>query len=67
MKIDVHLRWNAHAIELLLPVARRDRVVDEHDEIDVQRLTPTDDDLTMNQAIVDAVQLERHAPASVHR
>ena len=57
-KVDVHLRRHAHAIELLLPVARRDLVVDEHDEADVERLSPADDDLSVNQPVVDAIELE---------
>src|SRR4051812_27844448 len=62
VEVDVHLRRNTHAIQLLLPVARRDGVVDEHDELEIERLSPANDDLPVNEAIVDAVQLERHAP-----
>ena len=45
---------------------RRDRVVDEHDEAEVERLPPTDDDLAVDEPVVDAVEHKRHAPASVH-
>src|SRR6185437_13641977 len=63
MEVDLHLGRHRHAIELLFPVARRNGVVDEDDESDVERLPPTDDDLAVDQAVVDPVEHERHAPA----
>src|SRR5207247_2176887 len=63
VEVDVHLRGHAHAIELLLPLARRHFVVHENYERDVQRLPPTYDDLSVNQAVIDAVEHEGHAVA----
>ena len=60
MKKDVHLGRHAHAVELLLPVARRHGVVHEHDELEAERLAPTHHDLSMNQAVVDSKELQRH-------
>src|SRR5689334_20210264 len=62
VKIDLHLRRYTHAIQLLLPIARRDSVVDEDDEPDVERLSPSDDDLPVNESVVDAEELDRHRP-----
>jgi hypothetical protein len=63
MKVDVHFRRDAHAIQLLLPVARRDGIVDEDDETDIERLPPPDDDLPVNEPVVDAEELDGHRPS----
>src|SRR5512141_1147391 len=63
MEVHLHLGRDSHPIQLLFPVAARHGVVDEHDELDIERLSPTHDDLSVDQTIVDAVQRERHAPA----
>src|SRR6185503_1029178 len=63
VEIHFHLRRHAHAIELLLPVTLGNGVIDEHDEAQIQRLTPSNDDLPMNEPVVDPIQHECHAPA----
>src|SRR2546427_6121520 len=55
------LRRYAHPVEVLLPVAAAHFVIDEDDERDVERLSPAHDDLPVDQAIIDAVERERHA------
>jgi hypothetical protein len=47
----------------LLPVARRDGIVDEDDETDIERLPPPDDDLPVNEPVVDAEELDGHRPS----
>src|SRR2546423_7940824 len=68
------LRRHTHAIEVLLPIAIADLVIDEHDERHMERLPPSYDDLTMDQAVIDAVERQAHgvtrmalAPASTAR
>src|ERR1051325_8133514 len=63
MEEDLHLGRRPHAIQLLLPIARRHRIVDEHDKADVEWLAPAHHDLAVDQTIVDAVQDERHRGA----
>src|SRR5690242_614464 len=58
---DFDLGRHAHAIELLLRLARADAVVHEHDELHVERLPPAHDDLAVDQSIVDAIQGDTHA------
>src|SRR5688500_15262901 len=60
-EVDVHLGGDAHAIELLLPLASRHFVIDEDDEPEIERLTPPDDDLAVNEAVVDAIEINGHA------
>ena len=60
-KVHLHLRRHAHAVELLLPLARRDFVVDENNEPDIEGLPPPDDHLAMDEAIVDTIENDRHA------
>src|SRR5690348_7257823 len=60
-EIHIHLRRHTHPIELLLPLTGSNFIIDEDDEANIQRLSPADHDLSMNQAIVDAVKDERHA------
>ena len=52
-EVHIHLRRNSHPIQLLLPLACRDSVIDENNELNVQRLSPADHDLAMNQPIID--------------
>src|SRR5947207_13929052 len=59
-KPQLHLRRNSHAIQILLPVAARYFVVDHHNEPYVERLSPTDDNLPVNQSVIDSVELDRH-------
>src|SRR6267142_63388 len=54
------LRRHTHPVEILLPVAAADLVIDEHDERDVERLSPANHDLPMDQAVIDAVQRQGH-------
>src|SRR5581483_6010018 len=56
----IHGGRHAHAIELLLPVTRRDLIIDEHDEPQVERLAPPHDDLAVDAAIIDAKQINGH-------
>src|SRR3989454_955639 len=60
---EAHLdmRGHPHAIQVLLPVARAHRVVDEHDEAHVERLPPTHDHLAVNQTVVYSVEHDAHA------
>src|SRR5258708_30462825 len=60
----LHARGHAHPVQLLLPIARRHRIVDEDDESDVLWLSPSDHDLTVDESIVDAIENETHAPPS---
>ena len=53
---DLDLWRHAHPVEVLLPVAAADFVIDEHNERDVQWLAPPDYDLPVDQAVIDAVQ-----------
>src|SRR5687768_13438566 len=68
-EVDVHVGRDAHAIQLLLPLAARHLVIDEGDEPQIERLSPSHDDLTVNQAVVDAIEVNGHArlpaPSSV--
>src|SRR5215212_1842750 len=59
-KENLHLRWNCHPIEILLPFTRGDEVVDKHHESRVERLAPADDDLSVNETVVDAVKVDAH-------
>src|SRR4051812_29627700 len=59
-EVDVHLRRNGHAVQLLLPVTRSDDVVDENEKASVERLAPADNNLSVNQPIVDPVQIDSH-------
>src|SRR6266550_5958032 len=59
-KPELHLWRNSHSVEILLPVAARNLIVDHHDEFYVERLSPTDDDLPVNQSVIDSVELDRH-------
>ena len=52
-EVHIHLRRNSHPIQLLLPLACRDSVIDENNELNVQRLSPADHDLAVNQPIID--------------
>src|SRR5258708_26285647 len=61
-KTELHLGRNSHAVEILLPVATRDFIVDHTDEPYVERLSPTDNDLAMNHPIIDSVELYGHQP-----
>src|SRR2546423_247603 len=58
--MDLHLGRHGHPIELFLPVARGDEIIDQNQKSNVQRLAPTDNDLSVNEAVVDAVELNRH-------
>jgi hypothetical protein len=58
--VDIHVRRHAHAVELLLPIAGGDLVVDERDEAEAHRLPPADDDLPVNQAVVDPIPFNAH-------
>src|SRR5690349_11242876 len=60
VEYHLHLRRHRHSIEIFLPVAAGNQVVDEHDEANVERLAPADDDLTVDQAVVDPVELNCH-------
>src|SRR5687768_1181067 len=62
-KPDLHLGRNAHAVEILLPIALCDLVVDENNEPKIERLSPANDYLTVDESIIDAVQLDRHQPS----
>src|SRR3546814_4277984 len=62
MKMDIHARVHAHAIELLLPVALRDFVVHEHHAFEIERLSPTHDNLPVNEPVVDPDQVNAHVP-----
>src|SRR5439155_807420 len=57
----IDVRRDAHAVEILLPFAGANRVVHHHDEADVERLSPAHDHLTVNQTVIDAVELDAHA------
>src|SRR5947209_4872026 len=57
---DLHLGRHRHAIEILFPVTRCHQVVNEDEKADVERLPPTDDDLAMNEAVIDSVELNSH-------
>jgi hypothetical protein len=50
----VHGWRNTQAIQLLFPAAGAEIVVDDDDAIHVQALAPPDDDLTVDQAFVNA-------------
>ena len=48
----------------------RDFVVHEHDEAQIQRLSPAHDDLSVDQPIVDAIELNGHRlalPCTIER
>src|SRR5437660_410426 len=57
---DHDLWQHTQPVEVLLPVATADLVIDEHDERDVERLAPADYDLPVDQAVIDAVQRQGH-------
>src|SRR6185295_2890994 len=57
---QLHLGRHAHAIEILLPVAARDVVVNKNNEIGIEWLTPADNYLSVNQPVIDSVKSERH-------
>src|SRR5687768_706167 len=59
-KIDLHLGWNRHPVQLFFPVARRDQIVHEHQKANVERLPPSDDYLPMDQSVIDPVQQYCH-------
>jgi hypothetical protein len=64
-KVHVHLGRDAHAIQLLLPFTSRYLVVYEGNESEIERLSPPHDDLSMNQAVVDAIEINGHASPPV--
>src|SRR3954467_803524 len=57
---NLHFRRNGHSVELLLPVAGRDEIVDQHQKPRVERLPPPDNYLSVNQAVVDAIEVDPH-------
>src|SRR5438105_1556602 len=57
---NLHVRRNRHPIELFLPVARCHEIIDENEETDVEWLAPPDDDLTVDQAVINAVEVDTH-------
>jgi hypothetical protein len=61
IEVHVHLGRHPHAIELLLPLAARHFVIHEDDEREVKRLSPSHDDLTVNEPVVDAKELNGHS------
>ena len=60
VELHGHLRGDAHAVELLLPFAGGDLVIDQHEEAEFERLSPSDHDLPVNESIVDAIQRDGH-------
>src|SRR5262245_32817623 len=59
-KEDFDFGWHSHAIEILLPVAGCHLVIDQRDEPNAERAPPSNDHLTMDQPVIDAVEHERH-------
>src|SRR5207237_2636643 len=57
---NLHVRRDCHSIKLFLPVAGGDQIVDKNEQANVERLTPTDDNLAMNEAVIDAVKADAH-------
>src|SRR5678816_2997231 len=67
LEMHVHLGRHTHAIQLLFPFAARDLIVHENDEREAERLSPSDDDLAMNEPIVDAKELNGHSVRPLSR
>ena len=59
--LELNAGRRAHPVELLLPLTARHFVIDESDEPEIERLSPPDDDLPMNQPVVDAIEINGHA------
>ncbi len=59
-EIDVHFWRYAHAIELLLPLAGGHLVIDQRNEAELHRLSPANDDLPVDQAVVDPEEFNGH-------
>jgi hypothetical protein len=57
---ELDLGRDGHAVEVLLPAAGGDAVIDQGDELDTQRPSPSDHDLPMDQAVVHSTQHDRH-------
>src|SRR3954470_19782513 len=56
----LHLGRDCHAIKLLLPIARGDQIIDEYEQSNVERLAPADHHLSVNQTVVDAIEVNPH-------
>ncbi len=61
VELHGHFGRHAHAIELLLPLTGCHFIVDKHDKAKLERLSPADHDLSVNETIVDSIQLNGHA------
>src|SRR5215204_2587259 len=51
---------DGHAIKLLLPVAGRDLIVDQDDQVDPQRAAPSDHHLAVDETVVDSAEHDGH-------
>jgi hypothetical protein len=57
---DLHRLGHGHAIELLFPLTRADLRVHQHNELDSQWSSPSNDHLAMDQAVIDAIKYDGH-------
>src|SRR4029077_12575180 len=64
---QLDLRRHGHAVQLLLPPARRDLIVHQDHQLDPERAPPSHDDLAVDQAIVHPVDEDGHQGTLIAR